>query len=158
MSRSLIASLYGALLNFVLPEDKASLKLIFDNVRNYIICGSVYLLHLWLKSQPTASFSGILVSPAIEQSLITGFVLLIVYALAGFNLLQSYMLFGPTFRAIQTRVESLTQAAAERPSLGRSLLSLLVVVLWFPIALGCSVGLFVVVVRSAQIALAFTLK
>ena len=35
---------------FTLPESSLSLKLIFDNVRNYLICGAVMSMSFWFKS------------------------------------------------------------------------------------------------------------
>ena len=36
---------------FVFPEAKRSLKLYFDNVRNYAICGALLVFDLWLYAQ-----------------------------------------------------------------------------------------------------------
>ncbi|PHM21047.1 MAG: hypothetical protein CK604_01190 [Curvibacter sp. PD_MW3] len=36
--------------NFLLPERVLSLKVIFDNVRNYLICGAILSMTFWLQS------------------------------------------------------------------------------------------------------------
>lgn len=36
--------------NFLLPESSLSLKVIFDNVRNYLICGAVLSMTFWFQS------------------------------------------------------------------------------------------------------------
>jgi hypothetical protein len=35
---------------FLIPESVISLKLVFDNVRNYLICGAVLSMTLWFQS------------------------------------------------------------------------------------------------------------
>lgn len=39
------------LARFLLPEDRPSLKIVFDNVRNYLICGALLSLAGWLSTR-----------------------------------------------------------------------------------------------------------
>jgi hypothetical protein len=43
-----------SLKKFALPEEVVSLKMVFDNVRNYAICAGVFALAIWVK-KPVAT-------------------------------------------------------------------------------------------------------
>jgi hypothetical protein len=49
--------MFSKLKHFVLPEEDASLKLVFDNVRNYAICGGTLLFSVWLFGQSAKAVS-----------------------------------------------------------------------------------------------------
>jgi hypothetical protein len=78
---------------FVLPERDVSLKLVFDNVRNYLICGAVLALTLWFRSgkasPPPFIFNG---PPRDGWALLTWASLVVFVALFGLNLYQSYLI------------------------------------------------------------------
>ena len=93
---------------FVIPESRLSLKLYFDNVRNYAICGALLAFGLWLQSkwailpnsgrlqfdigQVTLSIG------AMELLVSTGCVYVACISLLALNALQSwFLLFHPLF-------------------------------------------------------------
>jgi hypothetical protein len=49
-----ILAMFGKILLFILPEKTVSLKLLFDNFRNYIICGAFLAMSVWFESATSA--------------------------------------------------------------------------------------------------------
>ncbi len=78
---------------FVLPEQILSLKLVFDNVRNYVICGAILGLALWFRSGKASAPPFIFKSaPNDGWALVTWTSLVVFSALFSLNLFQSYLL------------------------------------------------------------------
>jgi hypothetical protein len=83
----------NALSRFVLPEAELSLKVVFDNVRNYLICGALLGMALWFRSgkatAPPLIFNG---PPKDGWVLLTWFASVVFVLLYFLNLYQSYLI------------------------------------------------------------------
>lgn len=87
---------------FLMPEGSTSLKLVFDNIRNYAICGALLLLGLWVLSQSATSaglgswrapFGTITLQMSTAEMKVAGTSVLILAALLTFlNVLQTWLL------------------------------------------------------------------
>ena len=82
----------GAFDRFLVPESEASLKIVFDNVRNYVICAALFGIAFY-PAKPTAEN----LPPAFQNSILTyllhaGPMMIIIAscALLVFNTFQSY--------------------------------------------------------------------
>ena len=79
---------------FLLPESTLSLKLVFDNIRNYFICGGLLGMVFWFQSgKATAPPVVFKAPPADGWQLLTWTTLLTTGILFCLNVYQSYLLF-----------------------------------------------------------------
>lgn len=85
---------------FFVESDKPTLKAIFDNIRNYIICGTMFAISVWVKKIPPE-----LLSPDkpghhdafyMSRFYYYGF-LAIAIILTVLNAIQTYVLIVPTY-------------------------------------------------------------
>lgn len=87
---------------FLMPESSASLKLVFDNIRNYAICGALLVYGLWVLSQSTKAANAgnwqvqlgiVALYMSATELKITGVATLLLTALLSvLNLLQTLLL------------------------------------------------------------------
>lgn len=86
---------------FVLPEREVSLKLVFDNIRNYLICGALLGMILWFASgkasAPPLIFNG---PPKDGWLLLKWFTTALFAVLYLLNLYQSYLIARSFFSAV----------------------------------------------------------
>src|SRR5574337_1214669 len=89
--------------NFLLPESSLSLKIVFDNIRNYLICGAVLGLVFWFQSgratAPPILFSG---PPRDGWQLLKWVSLVVFFLLFLLNAYQSYLIGRKAFRFLNT--------------------------------------------------------
>ena len=78
---------------FVLPERHLSLKLIFENVANYAICGALFAFALWIKKSPAlaSEMPWMHQYPTLRYAIFVA-TFLGVLGLACLNSYQSYLL------------------------------------------------------------------
>ena len=87
---------------FLMPESSTSLKLVFDNIRNYAICGALLVYALWVLAQSAKATAGgswaaplgiaTLQMSQTELRLIAVSALLLTALLSALNLLQTWLL------------------------------------------------------------------
>ena len=101
-----------ALRSFLLPDEALSLKLLFDNIRNYIICAALLAAANHLSPSP-ALHSGELMR---TLSFVLGGFAIICTLL---NLLQSYCMFNIAFQGISPAVLEVAESTHSllRPTL-----------------------------------------
>ena len=86
---------------FLVPEQHLSLKLFFDNLRNYGICAAFAALGAWLWLSSRANVAGVSVPPWLPLAFAIACWSL-VSCLLFLNVLQTWMLSNELFRSIRT--------------------------------------------------------
>lgn len=77
---------------FILPEDRLSLKLVFDNVRNYAICGALLSLAFWFRSGKATPPPLIFTGPPLAWWPLEWMSLAAFAILFGFNAYQTILI------------------------------------------------------------------
>jgi len=91
-------------------DDKSNLKSVFDNVRNYIICATLFAISSWFKRGDT---EGILIGLPMSQFYAYCF-LTIAIVLTVLNLVQTYAILVPPYLELTHQVNVRAEKASPR--------------------------------------------
>lgn len=131
---------------FLLPDSGITSKLLFDNLRNYVLCASLYGLSVWLsRGAPTApvgftSANLFFLTKDTTASLVS----VLATAFTAINLCQSIILFGrmmDAFFALIDPVADHIEKTPEKVLRWVKALSLVVVVICFVVVVAILGGL-----------------
>jgi hypothetical protein len=106
---------------FFSDSDKPNLKSIFDNIRNYIICGTLFAISIWLRRIPAELF--VPDKPGQHDAYyLSRFgsysFLAIGIVLTLFNVIQTYMIIIPSLYKIQEWFEKRAKVSPRWESIG----------------------------------------
>ncbi len=143
---------------FLMPESATSLKLIFDNVRNYAICGALLVYALWVLSRGAevegarswqVPFGlGTLQMSATELKFTGATALLATASLSILNVLQTCLLiFHRLLPPLPTALD--TQTPPSPPGKGVSPFKALALIITFPFVTYFAVQLFLNLLAAA---------
>ena len=77
---------------FILPDEKISLKLVFDNFRNYILCGAIGTIVILLEQRDVTEFP-IKLGPSPDWDALIVWGKTIFFAFVVLNMLQGILIF-----------------------------------------------------------------
>ncbi len=113
-------TLRHALERFLLPEKEVTLKLIFDNIRNYFICGAILGMAFWFTSgkatAPPFIFRG---PPKDNWQLVTWSSIAVFFLLFVLNGYQSYLIGRRTLSFLEEMPDTSTASTTSSPSAKR---------------------------------------
>lgn len=105
---------YSRIENFIIPDKTISLKLVFDNIRNYGVVALVYLLSEWIRKSHTLDVSRQLVDLTMNSKQFHLVPIVIAGILLLFNIMQSYMIISWLVSPILDNIKSRGDESLEK--------------------------------------------
>lgn len=100
MNKAVTTEIYEKIVTFLVPEKQISLKLIFDNIRNYGIIALIYLLSLWLRKESSIVSSGLISAIGLDGVRFAVVPKIVAGMLLALNMAQSVFLVSGLLRPL----------------------------------------------------------